>query len=148
MTLTKDQRHYRKKQKQSKKDFRRATSCNGNPAIHANKKKLCVRISELAHRYLKRRAEYEGRSVSKVLENMLVNILPDYNQNGSAASFTTKRYCWRKCVKSALKRKRGGSYQVNLWVVSTAWHKLDIASAHTNCSKARIVEMMIREKIK
>ena len=146
MTLTKDQRHYRKKQKQSKKDFRRATSCNGNPAIHANKKKLCVRISYLAHSYLKCRAEDEGRSVSKVLENMLVNILPNYNQNGSAASYTTKRYCWRKCEKTALKRKRGGDFQLNVWVISTAWHKLNLAAAHTRRSKARVVEMMVREK--
>ena len=146
MNLTKHQKHYRSKQKEARKDFKRTTGSTGKPAIHATKKKLCLRISDLAHNYLKDRAAAEGKTVTTVLEDMLINVLPNYNNNGSPNCFSTKRYSWRKCDSTSLKRKQGGTNQINVWVISTAWHKLDIAAEKTGRSKARVVEMMIREK--
>ena len=147
MTLTIDQKNYRKKQRESKRDFKTATSINGNPAHHATKRKLCIRISEVAHNYLKKRGFDEQRTVTDVLEKLLICALPNYNDNGSAKGFTSKRYTWKKLQGNTLKRKGGGAKQINIWIMSTAWHKLDIAADHTGRSKARVVEMMIREKL-
>ena len=96
MILTKDQKNYRKKQRESKRDFKTATSINGNPAHHATKRKLCIRISEVAHNYLKKRGFDEQRTVTDVLEKLLICALPNYNDNGSAKRFTSKRYTWKK----------------------------------------------------
>ena len=79
MTLTKDQRYYRKKRKESKRDFRRTTGSTGNPAVHVTQKKLSARVTPEAFERLKEQAQKEGKTQSEVLERMIIQGLPKYS---------------------------------------------------------------------
>ena len=48
MTLSKDQRYYRKKKKEAQRDFKRTTGSTGKPAVHVTQKKLSARVTNEA----------------------------------------------------------------------------------------------------
>ena len=57
MTLTKDQRYYRKKKKEAQRYFKRTTGSTGNSAVHVTQKKLSARVTPEAFERLKEQAD-------------------------------------------------------------------------------------------
>ena len=142
MTLTKDQRYYRRKKKEAQRDFKRATGSTGLPAVQVTQKKLAARVTPEAFERLKEQAEREGKTRSEVLERMLIQGLPRY------ASLTgelgTDRYHWEE-PKTHRRRGKGGEKQLNLWVSSTAWRKLAVHADTIGESKSRILDRLLKE---
>lgn len=145
MTLTKHQRHYRKKKRQATMDFHHATSENGKPSIHSNQKKLCVRVTEESYERLKAASREWGQTLTQSLERIVLLDLPKHSYQMADLPPTT-RYLWKDYQERPKRRKTGGTKQLNLWVGSTAWRKIDRHSARDGFSKARVVETLLRER--
>ena len=61
--LTKHQRHYRKRKKASKRDFKKVLKEDGKTGVQVTKKQLCVRVNEEA--FLRLQKEAEVRQIAK-----------------------------------------------------------------------------------
>ena len=55
--LTKHQKHYRKKKKESKRDLKKVLREDGKTGVQVTKKQLCVRVNEEAFLRLQKQAE-------------------------------------------------------------------------------------------
>ena len=145
MTLTKDQRYYRKKKKESQRDFKRTTFSTGNPAVHVTQKKLSARVTHEAFERLKEQADKEGKTRSEVLERMLIQGLPSYCS--PTTDLGTNRYHWDEPIEPKTHRRKGkgGQKQLNLWVSSTAWKKLEVHADTIGESKSRILDRLLKE---
>lgn len=144
MTLTKHQRYTRKKQMQSKKDFKRAKSVTGNSSVYSTKKKVSAKVSPEAYERLKERAIEERLTQSRLLERMIIQGLPRYASG--TGEMGTNRYYWHKPEEAKTRRRKGtsGTKQLNLWIGSTAWRKLDIHADTIGESKARILDRLLK----
>ena len=145
MTLTKDQRYYRKKKKESQRDFKRTTFSTGNPAVHVTQKKLSARVTHEVFERLKEQADKEGKTRSEVLERMLIQGLPVYGSH--TGELGTNRYRWDEPIEPKTHRRKGkgGQKQLNLWVSSTAWKKLEVHADTIGESKSRILDRLLKE---
>ena len=145
MTLTKDQRYYRKKKKESQRYFKRTTGSTGNPAVHVTQKKLSARVTQEGFGRLKEQAEKEGKTRSEVLERMLIQGLPSYCS--PTTDLGTNRYHWDEPIEPKTHRRmgKGGQKQLNLWVSSTAWKKLEVHADTIGESKSRILDRLLKE---
>ena len=145
MTLTKDQRYYRKKKKESQRDFKRTTGSTGNPAVHVTQKKLSARVTHEVFERLKEQADKEGKTRSEVLERMLIQGLPVYGSH--TGELGTNRYRWDEPIEPKTHRRKGkgGQKQLNLWVSSTAWKKLEVHADTIGESKSRILDRLLKE---
>ena len=145
MTLTKDQRYTRKKLKESRQDFKKAKTVDGKPSVHATQKKLSAKIGSEAYEKLKARAAHEGITQSALIERMLINGLPSYVSHASEVN-TTNRYFWNEPNEPLTRSRKGstGKHQINLWIGSTAWKKLEVHADTIGQSKARILDRLIR----
>ena len=145
MTLTKDQRHYRKKKKESKKDFKRTTSDTGKPSIQVTQKKVNVRVSDEAYERFEERVTEEGTTKSGLLERMVIQGLPRYSWH--TGEMGTNQYYWDEPKNPKTRKRRGkaGDRQISLWISSTAWRKLEIHADTIGESKSRIIDRLLRE---
>ena len=145
MTLSKGQRYCRKKQKESRRDTKKTTSATGNPAVHVTQRKLSARVTQEAFERLKEQADKEGKTRSELLERMLIQGLPKYcSETGELG---TNRYYWDEPIEPKTHRRKGkgGQKQLNLWISSTAWRKLDVHADTIGESKSRILDRLLKE---
>ena len=75
--LTKHQRHYRKKKKESKRDFKKVEREDGKTGVQVTKKQLCVRVNEEAALRLKEEAEQRQITQQDMLTWMILKGLPN-----------------------------------------------------------------------
>ena len=144
--LTKHQRHYRKKKKESKRDFKKVLREDGKTGVQVTKKQLCVRVNEEA--FLRLQKEAETRQITKqyMLTWMILKGLPAQAQR--CRGMDTAGYSWPDHLlnsKGISKKNKGsaGIKQLNLAITSTAWKKLHCFSNAIGLSKARIIQDLI-----
>ncbi len=144
--LTKHQRHYRKKKKESKRDFKNVLREDGKTGIQVTKKQLCVRVNEEA--FLRLQKEAETRQITKqgMLTWMILKGLPAQSQG--CRGLGTSGYSWPDHLLNSTdisKKNKGstGIKQLNLAITSTAWKKLHCFSNAVGLSKARIIQDLI-----
>ncbi len=144
--LTKHQRHYRKKRKDSKRDFKKVLREDGKKGVQVTKKQLCVRVNEEA--FLRLQKEAETRQITKqdMLTWMILKGLPAQAQG--CRGIGTTGYSWPDHLlnSTGISKKNKGSIgikQLNLAITSTAWKKLHCFSNAIGLSKARIVQDLI-----
>ena len=144
--LTKHQRHYRKKKKESKRDFKKVLREDGKTGVQVTKKQLCVRVNEEAFLRLQNEAEERQLSKQDMLSQMILKGLPAQHQG--CRSIGTKGYNWPQNLMNSTdisKKNKGstGKKQLNIAITSTAWKKLHCFSNAIGLSKARIVQDLI-----
>ncbi len=90
--LTKHQRHYRKKKKESKRDLKNVSREDGQIGVQVTKKQLCVRVNEEA--FLRLQKEAETRQITKqdMLTWMILKGLPAQSQGCRGPG--TSGYSW------------------------------------------------------
>jgi len=148
MTLTPNQKKYRKKKDKCRNDDRRAVSPAGFTMYLINPSNICVRVSEAAYRRLIELSEYWGISKAETLNRVLIKGIPKYSRIGDLG-----RHSWDSELlnnESSVKIKQkgsSGSQQLNYLVSSTAFNKLKCHRTATGRSMARIVQdLLLRYK--
>lgn len=147
--LTKDQKHYRKLKKDSKKDFRYTDKPEEGKyfrGVSVTRKPVSVRVKQDAYDKLEKLGEKLKMDKWEVLSHILVYKLPRYAGLDSSRS-AIKRYLWEDPVPAEKTKYKGstGVKQLTYWVTSTAWRKLDIHKRTVGKSKARIVQELIMD---
>ena len=145
--LTKQQRYYRKKVKLKNRDFKQYKGKDGKKSIKVTRQQLCVRINEEAWDKLKIMAESAGLSKQDMMTRILMIDLPKYATLIPGFT-TTSRYNWPDELispqnKSIRYKGDSGCKQLNTWVTTTAYKKLQCHSTSERLSKARIVQALI-----
>jgi len=148
MTLTPNQKKYRKKKDKCRNDDRRAVSPAGFTMYLINPSNICVRVSEAAYRRLIELSEYWGLSKAETLNRVLIKGIPKYSRIGDLG-----RHSWDSELlnnESGVKIKQkgsSGSKQLNYLVSSTAFNKLKCHRTSTGRSMAKIVQdLLLRYK--
>ena len=145
--LTKDQKYYRKKKKDAKRDFRRTYREDGTHGVRVTRRPLCVRISLEAFNKLLSMAEDKGLTRWRMLTRMIIQTLPKYAElNFDERTKDLHRYIWhdiKVAEKKRYKRSKEKEKQITYDITSTAYNKLDSHSKSKGLSKARIVESLI-----
>ena len=145
--LTKDQKYYRKKKKDAKRDFRRTNREDGTHGVRVTRKPLCVRISLEAFNKLSSMAEDKGLTRWRMLTRMIIQTLPKYAElNFEERTRKLHRYIWDEIEiadKKRYKRRKKDEKQITYDITSTAYNKLNYHSKSKGLSKARIVESLI-----
>ena len=147
--LTKHQRQYRKRKKESKKDFVRVKKDGPWDGVRVARRRLKVWISQEAYDRLQSLAQAAGIHNWEMLSRMILKALPRYASFTDSAS-PLKRYSWSEALLNPQERTiryKGskGDKQLSYDITSTAWKKLECHKTASRLSKARIVESMIRE---
>jgi hypothetical protein len=143
MTLTQNQRKYRKYRDEGKRDFHRTET-----GVRVGRKALCVRVSEEANRLLNQWCDYWGWTRWEMITHLINHGLPRYSSEGAGG---TRRYVWRdellNPTRSRPVRSKGetGDVQLNERITSTAWKTLECHRTVIGQSKARIVQRLILE---
>ena len=146
MTLTTNQRKYRKLKEDGKRDFRHVERDDGTRGIRVTRKAVCARVSPEANERLNHWAEYWKKDRWEMLNHIIIQGLPRY------ASRTTeiglKRYNWDDALlnpeeKRVRYKATTGTHQINERITSTAWKKLQCHSTATKMSKARIIQSLL-----
>lgn len=147
MTLTNEQRRYRRRKKDGQKDVRLVKKEDGKVGIRTTEKKLCVRVSEAAAERLKVEADRLGMSRQKLLTRILVLGIQKYSTH-CAGDRGTSQHRWQEIpAPEKIRYKGGGHRQLNMFVSSTAWRKLDCLSRDRAESKAKLVnELILRHR--
>lgn len=145
MTLSKDQKRYRKDKEDGKRNFRSTIREDGTRGVRVTYRKLCVRVNESAYDRLKTEAEQRGLSMGELLTRMINLGYPNY---GSARGMGLEGYHWDKNLTKPddwKKRFKGtrGDKMLTLKVTTTAWYKLECHHVQTGMSKARLVQDLI-----
>ena len=144
---TKDQRYYRKKKKDAKRDFRRTNREDGTHGVRVTRRPLCVRISLEAFNKLSSIAEEKGKKRGEMLTRMIIQTLPKYAElNFDERTKDLHRYIWhdiKVADKKRYKRSKEEEKQITYDITSTAYNKLNYHSKSKGLSKARIVESLI-----
>ena len=144
--LTKHQKHYRKKRKESKRDLKKVLREDGKTGVQVTKKQLCVRVNEEASLRLQKEAETHQITKQDMLTWMILKGLPAQSQG--CRGMGTTGYSWPDHLlnsKDISKKNKGstGIQQLNLAITSTAWKKLHCFSNAIGLSKARIIQDLI-----
>jgi len=144
---TKDQRYYRKQEKDGEKDFRRTTRKDGSEGVRVTRRSISVRVTQEAADKLKTLADSEELTQGEMLSRILIAKTPTYNELSSSTSSTT-RYDWPASLldpKETQIKYKGttGEKQINMRITSTAWNRLQCHSTATKLSKARIIQSLI-----
>lgn len=153
--LTQDQKQYRKRKKEAKKDFVRVRQDNGEIALRVAKRPLCMRVSEEVFNALAVIAEAYGKDKGEMISFMIVNSIHKLQ------TLPGPKYAYRldgtreRQPSTESNRPRlngtGTDKQINLRISSTAWKKLDdfcVKDQKTRYSKKRVVEQLILEYAK
>ncbi len=146
--LTKHQRQYRKRKKDSKKDFRRVTPGDRYSGVRVTRMPLCIRVSLEASERLLGVSQEQNICQWELLTRIIIKALPSYSNYREAAPYNLERYSWRDDLLNpsnrVIKYKGAtGQKQLNLSITSTAWKKLECHKTATGLSKARIVQSLI-----
>ena len=148
MTLTPNQKKYRKKRDKCRNDDRRAVSPAGFTMYLINPSNICARVSEAAYRRLIELSEHWGLSKAETLNRVLIKGIPKYSRIGDLG-----RHAWDSGLlnnESGVKIKQkgaSGTKQLNYLVSSTAFNKLRCHRTATGRSMARIVQdLLLRYK--
>jgi len=88
---TKDQRYYRKQEKDGEKDFRRTTRKDGSEGVRVTRRSISVRVTQEAADKLKMLADSEELTQWEMLSRILIAKTPAYNSLGGSE---TNRYYW------------------------------------------------------
>jgi DNA-binding transcriptional regulator/RsmH inhibitor MraZ len=147
--LTKHQRQYRKRKKESEKDFVRVKKDGLWDGVRVARRRLKVWISQEAYDRLQSLAQEAGIHNWEMLSRMILKALPRYASFTGSAS-PVNRYSWSDALLNPQERTvryKGskGEKQLSYDITSTAWKKLECHKTASRLSKARIVESMISE---
>jgi hypothetical protein len=150
--LTPDQRQYRKRKKEAKKDFIRINREDGGISVRVAKRPLCVRVSADVFDALTAVAQAYQLDKGEMLTHMINHSIERY-QGGSLSRSPTRRYEWPEKLLSGVdaKPKRnalGTEKQINLRISSTAYKKLECYCNDKGFSKKRAVQQLILEYVK
>lgn len=164
--LTKDQKYYRKKKEDSKKDFRKTKREDGTSGVRVTRKSLCVKVSIQTYERLVDMSKESGIKRWEMLTRIINLGLPRYSSNSTSMS-PTNRYEWDERLLNGLdieseevvevegtihrlyqpkKIKYKGSIgdkQITYDISSTSWKKLECHKTSTGLSKGRIVQFLI-----
>lgn len=145
--LTKHQRYYRKKKKDSGQDFRTVEKDGPYPGIRVSRKPLKVNVSQQAFDRLVDLADQVGITRWEMLSRIIIKSLPSYASN-SASMNPTHRYDWPERLMHPAQinvKYKGttGEKQINYSITSTAWNKLHCHKTASRLSKARIVQSLL-----
>ena len=144
--LTKHQKNYRRKKKESKRDFKKVLREDGKTGVQVTKKQLCVRVNEEAFLRLQREAGTRRITQQDMLTWMILKGLPPQSQG--CRGMGTTGYSWPDHLLNSTdisKKNKGstGIKQLNIAITSTAWKKLHCFSNAIGLSKARIIQDLI-----
>jgi hypothetical protein len=142
--LTPNQKQYRRRKKNQKRDILVTKTLEGKTTVRVNRKPLCVRVNSVANDRLRHYATLYNCSLQDLLSHIIIKALPMLHSLAPGMNLRM-RYCWPDelmNVTTAGKRRASstGSHQLNLLVTSTAWNKLQCYSTFIGYSKKRIVE--------
>lgn len=145
MTLTKDQRRYRKDKKDGERNFRTTVREDGTRGVRVTYRKLCVRVNDSAYDRLKTEAENRGMSMGDLLTRMIYLGIQNY---GGAREMGTQGYRFEPHQErpddfKVRYKGNAGTKMLTLKVTTTAWIKLDCHHVTTGLSKARMVQDLI-----
>ena len=145
--VTKHQRHYRKRKKDSEKDFRLVPREGKEPGVRVTRKPLKVNVSQEAFDRLAQLADQAGITRWEMLTRMIIKGIPGYASCSSSMS-KTERYYWPSHLLEPEERTvkykgETGSRQINYSITSTAWKKLECHKTAIGQSKARIIQFLI-----
>lgn len=145
--LSKHQRYYRKRKKDSEQDFRKVEKDGPCLGIRVTRKPLKVNVSEEAFNRLAVLSDQAGVTRWEMLSRIIIKGLPRYASTSGSMN-PTHRYDWpeRLIHPTQLNFKYKGSTgdkQINYSITSTAWNKLQCHKTATGLSKARIVQSLL-----
>ena len=145
--LTKHQRQYRKRKKDSEKDFRLVPREGKEPGVRVTRKPLKVNVSQEAYNRLAQLADQAEITKWEMLTRMIIKGIPGYASLSGSMS-KTERYSWPDHLLQPQERTvkyKGttGTKQINYSITSTAWKKLECHKTATGQSKARIIQFLI-----
>ena len=145
--LSKHQRQYRKRKKDSEKDFRPVPRQGKEPGVRVTRKPLKVNVSQEAYDRLAQLADQAGITRWEMLTRMIIQGIPGYASCSTSMS-RTERYHWPSHLLEPEERKvkykgETGSRQINYSITSTAWKKLECHKTAIGQSKARIIQFLI-----
>ena len=132
--LTKDQRYYRKKKKDSLKDSRLVTKPDGSKGKQVSLKTINVSISTKAFKRLIELSETCELTRWRMLSRIILLGLPRLDNSAHAASSSDKKISYKGTT---------GERQVTYQVSSTAYNKLEDHKKFLSQSKARIIQSLI-----
>ena len=144
---TKDQRYYRKRVADGKKNFRSTRRADGKTGIRVTRKAVNVRVSNEAAEKLRSLADNESKPQWEMLSHILIVGLPVY-QSLTSSERADERYSWpddlmNPTAKRIKYKGTKGEKAINMQITSTAWNKLHCHKTKTETSKARIVQTLI-----
>jgi len=145
--LTKHQRQYRKRKKDSQRDFRRVEKDGPWDGVRVTRKRLKVWVTQDAYERLNTLAADAGIHNWEMLSRMILQSLPRYASLSDSDS-PTKRYEWPERLlnpaeRSVRNKGSKGDRQISYDITSTAWKKLECHKTAMGLSKARIVQSLI-----
>jgi len=145
--LTKHQRQYRKRKKDSEKDFRLVPRQGKEPGVRVTRKPLKVNVNQEAFDRLTQLADQARITKWEMLTRIIIKGIPGYASYSGSMS-KTNRYHWPSHLLEPEKRSvkykgETGSKQINYSITSTAWNKLECHKTATGHSKARIMQFLI-----
>ena len=153
--LSKDQRYYRERKKEEKKDFLLVDPESSQKSVKVSRISLCVRVSleaaerlvELSHQESLYQWEMLDRVILKGI-GKIAEVDTGKYKSRSERSSPLVRYVWNDQLLNAAangKKYKGdkGSKQINLRISSTAYKTLQCCSNDIKQSKARIIQSLI-----
>jgi len=145
--LTKHQRQYRKRRKDSEKDFRAVPRHGKEPGVRVTRKPLKVNVSQEAFDRLAQLADEAQITRWEMLTRMIIQGIPGYASCSTSMS-RTERYHWPSHLLEPQERTvkykgETGTKQINYSITSTAWKKLECHKTAIGQSKARIIQFLI-----
>ena len=150
--LTPDQRQYRKRKKEAKKDFIRIPRDDGGISVRVAKRPLCVRVRADVFDALNTVSQEYQLDKGEMLTHMINHSIERYQSNSDSRS-PSKRYEWDERllsgVDAAPKRNAPGTEkQINARISSTAYKKLECYCNDKGYSKKRAVQQLILEYVR
>lgn len=150
--LTANQRQYRARKKEARKDFIRTDREDGRISVRVAKRPLCARVRADVFDALTTIAKAYQLDKGEMLTHMINHSIEQY-QSLSDSRSPTKRYEWPEKLLSGddASQKRyapGTEKQLNLRISSTAYKKLECYCNDKGFSKKRAVQQLILEYVK
>jgi hypothetical protein len=153
--LTQDQKQYRKRKKEAKKDFIRVKNEHGEISLRVAKRSLCLRVSEEVFNALTVISEAYGKDKGEMIGFMIGNSIHNLQTlPGPKYKYHSDGLCEYQPSTDPSKPRlngTGGEKQINVRISSTAWKKLDDfcgKDQKTRYSKKRVVEQLIFDYVK
>jgi hypothetical protein len=142
MTLSKNQKQYRKVKEDGEKNFRRVVREDGTFGVRVTKKRMCVKVSQEAFQRLKDLGVWFKMNQQDTMTHLINHSTPNY---GGGRQEGTKGYHWKVPeVEGKVRRKAtDGTKMLSLNISHTAWMNLEVWSKETRFSKARLVQSLL-----